>query len=158
MSRGCYPETSLHKPLEHSPDPLRPGLVRHQLVYRTRFPGHAVALCGASEGRVEVCGTRVEWAKVAVLFDQPLGVVAGGEVADGVADLVDGLEDAAVDGLLLQRAEEPLDDAVRLGFTDEGVARRDAPEPGLLLEVLGHEVAAVVVAEREAAGGAGGEL
>jgi len=43
-----------------------------------------------------------------------LGIIEGGEVADGVADLVDGLEDAAVDGLLLQRAEEPLDDAIGL--------------------------------------------
>src|ERR671921_368504 len=58
----------------------------------------------------------------------------------------------------LQRPEEPLDDAIRFGLADEGVARRDAPEPGLLLEVLSHEVAAVVVAEREAAGGAGGEV
>ena len=44
----------------------------------------------------------------------------------------------------------------RLG--DEGVARRHAPEPDLLLEVVGHEVAAVVVAQREAAGGAGAEV
>ena len=75
-----------------------------------------------------------------------------------VPSTVDGLEDAAVDDLLLHRSEEPLDDAIRFGLADEGVARRDAPEPGLLLEVLGHEVAAVVVAEREAAGGVGGEV
>src|SRR3712207_4760416 len=42
--------------------------------------------------------------------------------------------------------------------SDEGVAWRHAPEPDPLLEVVGHEVAAVVVAEREAAGGAGGEV
>ncbi|MCZ8150285.1 MAG: hypothetical protein O9325_20810, partial [Roseomonas sp.] len=70
-------------------------------LYRTRLSGHAVALCGAPEGGVEVRGASVERAEVAVLLDQPLGVVAGGEVADGVADLIDGLEDAAVDGLLL---------------------------------------------------------
>jgi transposase-like protein len=62
------------------------------LMYRTRFPGHAVALCGALEAGVEASGARVERAEVAVLLDQPLGVVAGGEVADCVADLVDGLE------------------------------------------------------------------
>src|SRR5215211_8725977 len=94
---------------------------------------------------------------MAVLLDQPFGVVACDEGADGVADLVDGLEDAAVDGLLFQRAEEALDDAVRFRLADEGVARRQAPEPGLSLEAVGHEVAAVVVAECEAAGGTGGE-
>jgi hypothetical protein len=66
----------------------------------------------------------VERAEVAVLLDQPLGVVAGDEVADGLADLVDGLEDAAMDDLLFQRPEQPLDDAIGLGFSDEGVARR----------------------------------
>jgi hypothetical protein len=64
------------------------------------------------------------WAAVTVLLDQPLGVVAGDEGADGVTDLVDGLEDAAVHDLLLQRAEEALDHAIRLGLSDEGVARR----------------------------------
>src|SRR4051812_21259096 len=39
-----------------------------------------------------------------VLFDEPLGVVAGDEVANGVADLVDGLVDSAMHDLLLQRA------------------------------------------------------
>ncbi|MCS6930988.1 MAG: hypothetical protein NZM27_02115, partial [Acetobacteraceae bacterium] len=110
------------------------------------------------EAGVEVRGARVERAEIAVLLDQPLGVVAGGEVAHGVAELVDGLEDAAMDDLLLQGPEQSLDDAVRLGFSDEGVAWRDAPEPGLLLEVVGHEVAAMVVAEREAAGGARGKM
>src|SRR4029453_7357555 len=95
---------------------------------------------------------------MAVLLDQPFGVVAGDEGADGIADLVDGPEDAAMHDLLLQRAEEALYDAVRLGLADEGVARRHAPEPDLLLEGVGHEVAAVVVAERQAAGGPGAEV
>src|SRR5215217_5248713 len=95
---------------------------------------------------------------MAVLLDQPFGVVAAGEGADGIPDLVDGLEDASVHDLLLQRAEEALDDAVRLGLADEGVARRHAPEPDLLLEDVRHEVAAVVVAERQAAGGPGAEV
>ncbi len=63
-----------------------------------------------------------------------------------------------MDGLLFQRSEQPLDDAVRLRLGHESVAWRDAPKPGLLLDVFGHEVAAVAVAEREAAGGAGGEV
>jgi hypothetical protein len=131
-------------------------------VYRTRFPGHAGAPCGAPEVGVEACGAGVERAAESVLFDQPLGIVAGDEVADGIADLVDGLEDAAMDDLLFQRPEQPLDDAVGLGFSDEGVARCDAPEADLVLEVIGHEVAAptprrkrrggpgVVMAQRQA--------
>src|SRR5215213_2113442 len=127
-------------------------------MYCTRPSGQWVALRGAPEGLFGPCGAGVERAAMAVLLDQPLRVVAGDEGADDVAHLVDGLEDAAVHDLLLQRAEEPLDDAVGFRFSDEGVARQHAPEPGLLLEVVGHEGAAVVVAEREAAGGAGVEM
>src|SRR3954468_3618344 len=127
-------------------------------VYRTRLPGHWVALCGAPDGLVQPRGPHVERAAMAVLLDQPLGVVAGGEGTDSVTDLVDGLEDAAVHELLFQTAEQALDDAVRLGFCDEGVARGHAPEPDLLLAVGGHKVAAVIVAERDASGGVGREL
>jgi hypothetical protein len=35
-------------------------------MYRTRFPGQAVALCGVPEGRVEAGGARVDRAEVAV--------------------------------------------------------------------------------------------
>src|SRR6195952_2433461 len=58
----------------------------------------------------------------------------------------------------LEGAEEALDDAVGLGLGDEGETGGDAPEPDLLLEMLGHEVGAVVVAQREAAGGVGAEF
>jgi hypothetical protein len=95
---------------------------------------------------------------VAVLLDQPLGVVAGDEGADGIPRLVDGPEDAAVHDLLLQRAEETLDHAIRLGLADEGAARRHAPEPDLPPEDVGHEGAAVVVAQRQAAGAARAEM
>src|SRR5215207_7239568 len=127
-------------------------------LYRTRLSGQWVALRGVPEGLFEPCGACVERAAMAVLLDQPFGVVANDEGADGVADLVDGLEDASMHDLLLQRSEQALDHAIRFRLPDEGVAWRHAPEPDLLLEVVGHEVAAVVVAEREAAGGAGGEV
>src|SRR5215213_34154 len=65
---------------------------------------------------------------VAVRLDQPLGVVAGDEDADGIPHLLDGLEDASVHDLLLEGAEETLDHTIRLGLADEGVARGDAPE------------------------------
>lgn len=137
--------------------PLRGEIVTPPL-YRTRFPGHAVALRGAPEGGVNACGASVERAQVAVFLDEPLAIVACDDVADGVADVVNRLEDAAVDGLLLRRSEEPLHDAIRLGLADEGVAWQDAPELHLLLEAVGREVAAVVMAEREATGGVGGEV
>jgi hypothetical protein len=54
----------------------------------------------------------VEGAAETVLLDQPFGVVASDEIADGLADLVDGLEEAAMDDLLLEGPEQPLDDAV----------------------------------------------
>jgi hypothetical protein len=82
------------------------GVCSKAAVYRTRIPGHAVALCGAREVGVEVCGAGVERAEVSVLLDQPLGIVAGGELADGLADLIDALEDAAMDGLLLEGPEQ----------------------------------------------------
>ena len=92
--------------------------------YRTRFPGRTNALYGAPEVGVEACGASVEQTEVAVLLDHPRGVLDGSEVADGVADLVDGLEDAAVDGLLLQCPEHSLNHAIGFGFCDKCLARR----------------------------------
>ena len=57
-------------------------------------------------------GASVVRASVAVLLDQPFGVVAGGEGADGVSDVVDGLEDTSVHDLLLEGSEQALDDAI----------------------------------------------
>src|SRR3954447_24394884 len=90
-----------------------------------------------------------------VLFDEPLGIVAGDEVADGVADLVDGLVDSAMHDLLFEGAEEALDDTVRLGLADERIAGGHAPEADLVVEVLGEERAAVIMTQRHAASGAG---
>ena len=81
------------------------------------------------------------WAKVAVLLAQPLGVVAEDEVADGFADVVDGLEDAAVHDLLLEGSEQALDDAVRLRLSIQGLARQHAPAL-IWFSNLGHERAA----------------
>src|SRR5277367_2013697 len=100
-------------------------------------------------------GASVVRASVAVLLDQPFGVVAGGEGADGVSDVVDGLEDTSVHDLLLEGSEQALDDAIGLRLSDEGVARRDAPGADLFLESVRHEVAAVIMPQRQAAGGAG---
>ena len=48
--------------------------------------------------------------------------------------------------LLLEGSEESFDHPVGLGFADEGVARGDAPKLDLSVEMVGHEVAAVIVA------------
>src|SRR4051794_6846430 len=90
-----------------------------------------------------------------VLFDEPLRVVAGDEVADGGTDPVDGLVDSAMHDLLLEGAEEALDDAIRLGLTDERIAGGHAPEADLVVEVFGEERTAMVVAQRHATGGTG---
>ena len=81
-------------------------------VYRIRFSGYAGALCGALQIRVDLRGADVERAAKTVLLDQALGVIAGDELTHGIADLVDGLEDAAMDDLLLQGPEQPLDYAI----------------------------------------------
>src|SRR3954468_1765508 len=127
-------------------------------MYRTRLSGQQVALCGALEGLLLPSDAHLGWAAIPVLLDQPLGVVAGDEGPDSVTHVLDGLEDATMDGLLFQGSEQPLDHAVGLGFRDEGIARHQAPELDLLLEDVGHEIAAVVVAQRQAAGSTGAEM
>ena len=124
-------------------------------VYRTRFFGHKAALCGLLRG--DRCGHPVPpcfgGASVAVLFQEPVLVVAIEVRPDGGADLLDVLEDASENDLLLQRADEALGDAVGFRLTDESEAGRHAEEPQLVLEVLGHERAAVVVTQQHPARG-----
>ena len=66
--------------------------------------------------------TSLSGAQVAVLLHDPLGIVLFDEPADGVPQLRDVAVDAAMDDLFLERAIEPLGDAVGLGLFDEGVA------------------------------------
>ena len=72
--------------------------------------------------------TSLSGAQVAVLFDDPLGIVEFDEVADGVPQLRDVAVDATMDDLFLQRAIEPLGDAVGLGLGDEGVGNGWMPQ------------------------------
>ena len=55
----------------------------------------------------------------------------------------------------LEGAEEALDDTIGLGLGDEGEAWGQAPELDLLLEVVGHEVGAVVMTQLKTASGTG---
>src|SRR5512144_2893511 len=129
------------------------------LVYCTRFFGHKAALCGLVG--CDCCGHPVPpcfgRASVAVLFQQPVLIVAIEVGPDGGADLLDVLEDASENDLLLQRADESLGDAVGLGLADEGEAGRHPEELQLVLEVLGHEGTAVVVAQRHPSRGIGAD-
>src|SRR5215510_10416985 len=65
---------------------------------------------------------------MAEALDEPLGVVAGDELADDPTRLGETLETMEIEALLLQRAHETLDDAVALRLAD--VRRRDRhPQP-----------------------------
>ena len=154
-TRGSFIQTLVLTDIATGWTECAPLIVREQTLYRTRFFGQAVGLCGAPERLVMPSGASVVRASMAVLVDQPFGVVAGGEGADGVSDFVDGLEDTSVHDLLLKGSEQALDDAIGLRLSDEGVARGDAPGADLFLESVRHEVAAVIMAQRQAAGCAG---
>src|SRR5512132_4687480 len=92
--------------------------------YRTRFFGHKAALGGLV--RCDRCGHPVPpcfgGASVAVLFQQPVLVVALEVSPDGGAGLLDILVDAPEDDLLLEGADEALGDTVGFGLADEGEA------------------------------------
>src|SRR5512144_3090851 len=115
-------------------------------IFRTQ---DGVMLCGLV--RCDYCGHPVPpglgRASVAVLFQQPVLIVAIEVGPDGGAHLFDVLVDASEHDLLLQRTDESLGDAVGLGLANKGEAGYHAEELQLLLEVLGHEGAAVVVAQ-----------
>src|SRR3712207_8603712 len=89
---------------------------------------------------------------VAVSGDEPGGIVVGDEVPQPAAQLFDGVEGMHPQEVLLQGADEAFRDAVALRLADEGGRALDAEEGDLILEVTGHVVGAVVVAERETLG------
>src|SRR5690349_9291281 len=60
-------------------------------LYRARFFGHKIALSSGTHDRLRPGCSGIARTTQAVLLDQPVGVVAGNEVAAGVTDLVDGL-------------------------------------------------------------------
>ena len=66
-----------------------------------------------------------------------MAIVAILELDDRSPNLFQVREDATMNGLLLQCPVEALGDAIRLWLGNEGEARRDAPEPDLVEEVIG---------------------
>ncbi len=99
--------------------------------------------------------TSLSGAQVAVLLDDPLGIVEFDEPADGVPQLRDAAVDATMDDLFLQRAIEPLGDAVGLGLFDKGVGRLDAPELDLVGEVVRQILGAVIHPQSQSSSHAG---
>src|SRR5215471_18750336 len=85
-------------------------------------------------------------------LDEPLGVVAGDELADDPPRLGETLKAMEIEALLLQRAHEALDDTVALRLAD--VRRRDRhPQPLHLVDPrIGDVLRAPVASDPQAAG------
>ena len=88
-------------------------------------------------------------------FETPVVVVKVDEGGDGGAELGEVGIGTAVDDLFLEGAVEALDDAVGLRLAEQGEAGDEAVEAGVGLEEVVEVLAAVVVAEFDAAGGLG---
>src|SRR5947208_4051323 len=73
---------------------------------------------------------------IAVALEKPLAVVATGEAAYRVAELLEGLEALDPEHLFLERLDEALDAAVRLRLVVEGRGADDAEVVDLDLVVM----------------------
>ena len=93
---------------------------------------------------------------VTEFLEAPFAVVGGDEGGDGGGEFGAIAIGVAVGDFFLERAVGTFDDAVGLGFADEREARREAMEAALAMEVVGEILAAVIVAQFDAAGGTGG--
>jgi len=84
-----------------------------------------------------------------------MAIVTIGKGGDGGPNFLDVLEDAAMNGLLLQCSVEAFGDTIGLRFGDEGEARGDTPEPDLVEKVIGRVLRAVIHAQCQTAAGIG---
>src|SRR4051794_20607626 len=84
-------------------------------------------------------------------FDQPGGVVALPKDEQCLTELLDGVEGAHPEQVLLQGPDEALRTAVPLRRPHEGRRACDAQEGKLLLEGVGHVLAPVIVPHGETA-------
>lgn len=85
-------------------------------------------------------------------LQDPAVVVGFFEGVEGVAKVLDGLEAPEPEQVLLEDADEALDAAVALGLANERRLALEAEEVELALEVVGDELAAVIVAQPGAGG------
>src|SRR3954465_6076506 len=86
-----------------------------------------------------------------VPFDEPGGVVALPKVEQRLPKLLDGVEGAHPEQVLLERADEALGAAIPLGGSHEGGRACDAQKGKLLLEGVRHVLAPVIVPHGKAA-------
>ncbi len=73
-----------------------------------------------------------------------MAIIAFFELGDDVTDILEVLQDATMDDLLLERAVEAFGDTVGLGLGNKGEAGGHAPEPDLVEEVVRGVLGAVV--------------
>src|SRR3954454_6918381 len=84
-------------------------------------------------------------------FDEPGRVVDLAKDQQGLSELLDGVEGAHPEQVLLQGADEALGAAVALGGSHEGRRTCDAQKGKLLLEGVGHVLAPVIVPDGQTA-------
>src|SRR3954449_9403841 len=84
-------------------------------------------------------------------FDEPGRVVDLPKDEQRLTELLDGVEGAHPEQVLLERADEALGAAVALGSPHEGRRTLDAEEGKLLLEGVGHVLRSVIVPHGETA-------
>src|SRR5918911_1859101 len=84
--------------------------------------------------------------------DEPLAVVALPEGEQGLAQVLDGGEVLHPEELFFQGTDEALGAAVALRLPHEGRAAGDAEEAQLRLDQIAHELAAMIVPQRQPGG------
>src|SRR3954454_18368204 len=84
-------------------------------------------------------------------FDQPGRVIDLPKDEQRLTELLDGVEGAHPEQVLLERADEALGAAIAFGGPHEGGRALDAQEGKLLLEGVGHVLAPVIVPNGETA-------
>src|SRR5277367_1004304 len=81
--------------------------------------------------------------------DEPSFIIAPGECDEFGAQFLDGFERSHPEQVLLQGSDEPLCDAIALGFAHEGRRSFDAQTFDLVLEIAGHVIGAMIVTQLE---------
>ena len=94
-------------------------------------------------GEAELVGPNLGRCPIAVALEDPGPVVGVLEGVERLAQLLDGLEAADPEQVLLERADEALGAAVAFGLAHERRRRGDAEEGQFALEVVGDELTSV---------------
>ena len=90
-----------------------------------------------------------------VVKAKPVLVVESTEVLESLHPFRDRLEVPDPEQLLLERFEEAFDTAVAFGLANERRRRFHAQETDFVLEIVAHELRAVIVPESKSSGGVG---